>query len=60
NTLSDIYASGIVVANNTSQTLGLDSITEANRDDYHIFVILEKGSGLFEIDFKQYELNPNR
>lgn len=58
NTLSETFNLGIVIARNTIKDLRLDLMEKAHRDDYHLFFILDKGSGLFECDFQQYQLKP--
>lgn len=55
NTLPDV-GEGIAVATASTYDLDREWISNAHRDDYHLFFLLTEGSGLFEIDFQQYKL----
>ncbi len=57
NTFPDAHSPGIIFVKTSVKDLEIDKIREAHRDDYHIFFMLEEGSGIFEIDFQQYEIN---
>lgn len=56
NSFPEVFSPGIVIVKTSVKDLELDKISEAHRDDYHLFFMLEKGNGMFEIDFQQYEL----
>ena len=34
-----------------------DMATQSHRDDYHLFIVLEAGNVVVEIDFKRYKIN---
>ncbi len=57
NTFPADIGAGIIISKFTVADLELEKIREAHRDDYHLFFLLEQGSGIFEIDFLRYELN---
>ncbi len=57
NTFPDAHSPGIIFVETSVKDLETDKIREAHRDDYHIFFMLNEGSGVFEIDFQQYEIN---
>lgn len=57
NTFPDAHSPGIIFVETSVKDLEIDKIREAHRDDYHIFFMLNEGSGVFEIDFQQYEIN---
>lgn len=57
NTFPDAHSPGIIFVKTSVKDLEIDKIREAHRDDYHIFFMLGEGSGIFEIDFQQYEIN---
>lgn len=56
NTFPSNIASGIIISKFTVADLELEKIKLAHRDDYHIFLLLEQGSGIFEIDFLRFEI----
>ncbi|MDQ8141107.1 helix-turn-helix transcriptional regulator [Chryseobacterium sp. CFS15] len=57
NTFPSNFGSGIIISKFRVTDLEFDKIKEAHRDDYHIFFLLEEGSGVFEIDFRRFEIN---
>ncbi|MCX8534268.1 helix-turn-helix domain-containing protein [Chryseobacterium luquanense] len=57
NTFPLNIGSGIIISKFTVADLEFDKIREAHRDDYHIFFLLEQGNGIFEIDFRRFEIN---
>ncbi|MEN4762200.1 helix-turn-helix transcriptional regulator [Chryseobacterium sp. C39-AII1] len=56
NTFPDVESKGIIIERSSVENLELDRIKKAHRDNYHLFFILEQGSGIFEIDFRQYTI----
>lgn len=50
------FKPGIVIKKTAVKNLPVNRLDEAHRDDYYLFLILEKGTGLFEIDFQQFHL----
>lgn len=56
NTFPDVESRGIIIEKSSVEDLELDRIRKAHRDNYHLFFILEQGSGIFEIDFRQHTI----
>lgn len=56
NTFPDVESKGIIIEKSSVEDLQLERIRKAHRDNYHLFFILEQGSGIFEVDFKQYTI----
>lgn len=56
NTFPDLESKGIIIERSSVEDLELDRIRNAHRDNYHLFFILEQGSGIFEIDFRQHTI----
>jgi len=56
NTFPDVESRGIIIEKSSVEDLQLERIRKAHRDNYHLFFILEQGSGIFEVDFKQYTI----
>ncbi|MBW3524354.1 AraC family transcriptional regulator [Chryseobacterium sp. NKUCC03_KSP] len=56
NTFPDVESKGIIIERSSVEDLELDKIRKAHRDNYHLFFILEQGSGIFEVDFRQYTI----
>ena len=56
NTFPDVGSKGIIIEKSSVEDLQLERIRKAHRDNYHLFFILEQGSGIFEVDFKQYTI----
>ncbi|MCX8526353.1 AraC family transcriptional regulator [Chryseobacterium formosus] len=56
NTFPDVESKGIIIEKSYVKDLQLERIRKAHRDNYHLFFILEQGSGIFEVDFKQYTI----
>jgi AraC family transcriptional activator of pobA len=56
NTFPDVGSKGIIIEQAFSKDLELDRIKKVHRDNYHLFFILEQGSGVCEVDFRQYTI----
>ena len=56
NTFPNVGSKGIIIEKSSVEDLQLERIRKAHRDNYHLFFILEQGSGIFEVDFKQYTI----
>ncbi|WP_293886423.1 MULTISPECIES: helix-turn-helix domain-containing protein [unclassified Sphingobacterium] len=56
NTFPDVKSKGIIIEKSSVEDLELDKIRKTHRDNYHLFFILEQGSGIFEVDFKQLSI----
>ncbi|MBL1281237.1 MAG: AraC family transcriptional regulator [Fluviicola sp.] len=59
NTMNEQFSDGIAIAKTSTKDLEFDIIKQAHRDDYHLFLLSEKGTALFEIDFQKYKSKPN-
>ncbi|GEN75270.1 helix-turn-helix domain-containing protein [Chryseobacterium hagamense] len=56
NTFPDVESKGIIIERSAVEDLELERIGTAHRDNYHLFFILEQGSGIFEVDFRQHPI----
>jgi AraC-like DNA-binding protein len=56
NSFPNDFNLGMVLKKNAVRNLELAQISQAHRDDYYLFLILEEGNGIFEIDFQQHQL----
>jgi len=56
NTMAHEFRDGIAVAKASEKDLEFDKIAQAHRDEYHVFLLLEKGTATFEIDFRKHKL----
>ncbi|WP_192347784.1 helix-turn-helix transcriptional regulator [Algoriphagus sp. Y33] len=52
--LPDKYKGGIVVGRMSASNLPLEEASHSHRHDFHFFIIQEKGTTAFEIDFKKH------
>jgi len=59
NSFPNDFNLGILIKKNAVRNLELDQISQAHRDDFYLFFILEEGNGIFEIDFQQHRLGPS-
>lgn len=53
-TFPDAESRGIIIQKSSAKELESEIIRKTHRDNYHLFFILEQGSGIFEVDFRQY------
>ncbi len=55
NVMADKFGKGIVIGRaSVSGVQTFDEAAQSHRDDYHLFLLLEKGSFSIEIDFQKY------
>ncbi|MDR7128163.1 AraC-like DNA-binding protein [Algoriphagus sp. 4150] len=54
--LPEKYRGGIVVDRRSMDNFPLEEASDAHRHDYHFFIIQEKGTTTFEIDFKKHSI----
>lgn len=47
---------GIVIGRMSGKDIPLEEVSHSHRHDFHFFIIQEKGTTTFEIDFKKYKL----
>ncbi|MGB3106386.1 MULTISPECIES: AraC family transcriptional regulator [Sphingobacterium] len=59
NSFPNDFNLGILIKKNAVKNLELAQISQAHRDDFYLFFILEEGNGIFEIDFQQHQLGPS-
>jgi AraC-like DNA-binding protein len=56
NSFPNEFNSGMAIKRNAVRNLELAKISQAHRDDFYLFFILEEGNGIFEVDFQRYQL----
>lgn len=54
NTMTGVFDGGIVIGRESVRNVDWDQLKQAHRDDYHVFLLLEKGTASFEIDFQKH------
>ncbi len=54
--LSDEHHGGIVIGRMSAKDIPLEEASHSHRHDFHFFIIQEKGTTTFEIDFKKHSI----
>jgi AraC family transcriptional activator of pobA len=55
--MADKFGAGIVIGKDSvSGVQTFDEAAQSHRDDYHLFLLLEKGSFAIEVDFQKYQI----
>ncbi len=55
-----MFSEGVVISRASFDDLsGSEDIGHSHRDDWHLFILQEAGTTIFEIDFQQHEIRPS-
>lgn len=57
NTWSTLFSEGVIISRSAFDNLSdTEEVGESHRDDWHLFLLQEKGTTSIEVDFQQYEI----